>query len=179
MSPTCSSPPVTSELRLKSESVAYKTFYNLWPHLLSPGSLLKVQTHTCTALFFPFHPDIQRVHCLVCFGSHVPFSVITLHKLAAPFFLAISILLICTVLFFFTAHIITWNMAWFFSLNTYLFGCAGSSLQHVESFNCGMQTLSCSMCDLVPWPGIKPRPFALGAQSLRPWTTTKAHNIVY
>ena len=31
--------------------------------------------------------------------------------------------------------------------------------------------LSCSMWDLVPWSGIKPRPPALGVQSLSPWTT--------
>ena len=31
--------------------------------------------------------------------------------------------------------------------------------------------LSCGMRDLVPWPGIKPGPPALGAQSLRHWTT--------
>ena len=56
-----------------------------------------------------------------------------------------------------------------------------SSLWHVESlvsaygiFSGGMQTLSCSMWDLVPWPGIKPGPPALGAQSLSHWTT-KSH----
>ena len=31
--------------------------------------------------------------------------------------------------------------------------------------------LSCSMWHLVPWPGIKPGPPALGAQSLHGWTT--------
>ena len=33
--------------------------------------------------------------------------------------------------------------------------------------------LSCGMWDLVPWPGIKPRPLALGAQSLSHCTTRK------
>ena len=32
-------------------------------------------------------------------------------------------------------------------------------------FSCGMQTLSCSMWGLVPWPGIEPRPLALRVQS--------------
>ena len=32
--------------------------------------------------------------------------------------------------------------------------------------------LSCTMWDLVPWPGIKPRPPALWAQSLNHWTTS-------
>ena len=33
--------------------------------------------------------------------------------------------------------------------------------------------LSCSMCDLVPWSGVEPRPPALGVQSLSHWTTRK------
>ena len=40
-----------------------------------------------------------------------------------------------------------------------------------ENFSCGMWTLSCIMCDLVPWPGIEPGPPALGAWSLSHWTT--------
>ena len=31
--------------------------------------------------------------------------------------------------------------------------------------------LGCNMRDLVPWPGVKPRPSALGARSLSYWTT--------
>ena len=38
-------------------------------------------------------------------------------------------------------------------------------------FSCGMQTLSCSPWDLVPWLGIEPWPTPLGAWSLSPWTT--------
>ena len=38
-------------------------------------------------------------------------------------------------------------------------------------FSCGMQTLSCSMYYLVPWPGIEPEPPALREQSLSHWTT--------
>ena len=34
-----------------------------------------------------------------------------------------------------------------------------------------MQTLSCGLRDLVPWPGIEPGPPALGAKSLSHWTT--------
>ena len=37
--------------------------------------------------------------------------------------------------------------------------------------SCGTQDLSCDMWDLVPWPGMKPRPPALGAWSLSHWTT--------
>ena len=39
------------------------------------------------------------------------------------------------------------------------------------SFSCSIWTLSCGIWDLVPWPGIEPRPPELGAQSLISWTT--------
>ena len=42
-----------------------------------------------------------------------------------------------------------------------------------EVFNWSTWTLSCSMWDVVPWPGIEPRPPALGVQSLSRWTTRK------
>ena len=38
-------------------------------------------------------------------------------------------------------------------------------------FSCVTKALSCSMWDLVPWPGIEPRPPALGMQSFNCWTT--------
>ena len=51
----------------------------------------------------------------------------------------------------------------------YLFGCAGSQLQHIRfslqhaTLSCDMETLSCNMWNLIPQPGIKPRSSALGA----------------
>ena len=38
-------------------------------------------------------------------------------------------------------------------------------------FSWGMQTLSCGLWDLVPWPGIEPGTPALAAQCLSYWTT--------
>ena len=38
-------------------------------------------------------------------------------------------------------------------------------------FICGTWTLSCSMWNLVPWPGIEPGPPPLGVWSLSHWTT--------
>ena len=35
-------------------------------------------------------------------------------------------------------------------------------------------SLSCSMWDLVPWPGMEPGPLALGMQDLGHWTTREA-----
>ena len=44
-------------------------------------------------------------------------------------------------------------------------------------FSCGKWSLSWSMWDLVPWPGIKPRAPALGVQSLSHWTTREVPQI--
>ena len=41
-----------------------------------------------------------------------------------------------------------------------------------------MQTLSCSMQDLIPWPGIQPRPSALEGQSLSHWATRKVSRVI-
>ena len=46
-------------------------------------------------------------------------------------------------------------------------------------FSCGMQTLSCSIWDLVPGPGIEPEPPALAAQCLSHWTTREAPRIFW
>ena len=57
--------------------------------------------------------------------------------------------------------------SFFILIFIYLFGCTGSSLCLEESFSCSMWALSCGVWDLVPWPGIIPRPPALGARSLK------------
>ena len=53
-----------------------------------------------------------------------------------------------------------------------LFAAAGSLLftEACEIFSCGMQTLSCGMWDLVPWPKMEPWPSASGVQGLSHWT---------
>ena len=68
------------------------------------------------------------------------------------------------------------NSAFFFLIDFYLFGCVESWLQHVGSAVlvmacCCMWILSCSLWVLVPWPGMEPRPPALGIQSLGHWIT--------
>ena len=71
--------------------------------------------------------------------------------------------------------------------NVYLFDGPRSQLWHAGSsvftvacvvFSYSMWTLCCSMWDLVPWPGIEPRPLALGVQNLSHWTTRKAPEIL-
>ena len=41
-----------------------------------------------------------------------------------------------------------------------------------------MRTLSCGRWDLVPWPGIEPRPPALGVWSFSHWTTREVPSVV-
>ena len=59
----------------------------------------------------------------------------------------------------------------------YLFGCRvlavarGIFIPACGFFVAACRIFSCGMQDLVPWPGIKPRPPALGARSLNHWTT--------
>ena len=55
-----------------------------------------------------------------------------------------------------------WSRLFFFFFNICLFGHTGPS--------CGIQTLSCDMLDLVPWPGIDPR-LITGAWNLSHWST--------
>ena len=45
-------------------------------------------------------------------------------------------------------------------------------------FSCGRWTLNFSMWDLVPWPGIEPRPLAIGAQSLNRGPPGKSWDLV-
>ena len=52
-------------------------------------------------------------------------------------------------------------------------------VEHAGSFSYNTQTLSCILWDQVPWPGIKPRPPALGAWSLSHWTTREVSRIAF
>ena len=49
------------------------------------------------------------------------------------------------------------NSCLYFSLHSSFFGCNWLIAAH-RVFSCSMRTLSCSLRDLVPWPGIEPRP---------------------
>ena len=85
---------------------------------------------------------------------------------------------------FFSIVLFSWSLGtpiWYVGssllifLNTvYLCGCVVSKLQHVRSllFTAVCKTFSCSW-NLALWPGIEPRPPALGVQSLSPWTTSE------
>ena len=51
------------------------------------------------------------------------------------------------------------------------------ALHGVFLASCGI--FSCGMQNLVPWPGIKPRPLALGAWSLNHWTTRESLDVPF
>ena len=59
----------------------------------------------------------------------------------------------------------------FFFLNYLLFWLCQVLVVAQGICRCGLWALSCSLWDLVPWPGIEPRPSALGMRSLSHWTT--------
>lgn len=46
-------------------------------------------------------------------------------------------------------------------------------------FSCSTQTLSCSMWDIVPKPGIEPQPSSLGAWTLSYWTIREVPRLVF
>ena len=46
-----------------------------------------------------------------------------------------------------------------------------------EIFSSSIRTLSCSTWDLVPWPGIKPRPPAVASRNLNHWATREVQAI--
>lgn len=56
-------------------------------------------------------------------------------------------------------------------LFTYLAALGLSCSARIFCLCCGMQVFSCSMRELVPWPGIETRPPTLGAQGCSHWTT--------
>ena len=66
---------------------------------------------------------------------------------------------------FFTFHL--------FNIYFYLTVVPGLSHSTQDRFSCGSWTLSRSMWDLVPWPGMEPRAPALGPQSLSHWNSRK------
>ena len=63
-------------------------------------------------------------------------------------------------------------MLFFFNIYFYLF----TWLYQVLVLAFGI--FSCSMWNLVPWPGIEPRPPALGARNLTHWTTRKVPMLI-
>ena len=67
---------------------------------------------------------------------------------------------------------------WFFKKYLFLFICLCLVAAHRIFVELCMWTLSCSMWDLVPWPGIEPRLPALGVESFSHWTTREVPLLV-
>ena len=74
------------------------------------------------------------------------------------------------------------GLVFFFFFFKYLFLSTWLCRVLVEAcrmFNFSLWTLSCGIWYLVPWPGIKPGPPALGAQPLSHWSTREGQCLVY
>ena len=72
------------------------------------------------------------------------------------------------------------NLALFaFSFLKFYLVVPGLSCGTQEIFSCSMQTLSCGMWDLVPWPGIEPGPPTLEVRNLSHWTTREVSELVF
>ena len=67
----------------------------------------------------------------------------------------------------FTVFILAWNTGYFYSTTIKI-------LFFFFLINLAALGLSCRMQDLVPWPGIEPRPPALGAWNLNHWPPEKS-----
>ena len=92
---------------------------------------------------------------LVCLFFHMKYSIsisISMKKLVSTW-----LLFFCSFLSIFQSL--------FYFLKFYIY------LLVVPGFSCGMQTLTCSMWDLIPWPGIKPMSPCIWSWSLSHWTT--------
>ena len=79
-------------------------------------------------------------------------------------------------------NFVVWKQLHLKNFFRYLFSCIGSQLWHSAFFfvcfsKWNFFFFSCSMWDLVLWPGIKLGPPALGARSLSHWTTREVPKV--
>ena len=122
-----------------------------WPHGLQPIRLLRPWD-------FPGESTGVGCHCLLCQ------YMLDAHKYPLNFG---SIQWPCFLIFIFIYLFIWLCKVLAATLRILIFVVA------CGMFSCPTWPLSCSLWDLVPWPGIKSKPPALEAWSLRHWTTTK------
>ena len=141
-----------------------------------------------------FFPNLQPVHCSMS-GSSIletcqtsSCSTVCFHLFPST---GISFLYLCLTDAFLSFrsqlkyHFPKWANLDFPFLSFLIlldwFSCAWSQMQHKGFFifvvACGI--FSSGMWDLVPSPGMKPRPCALGAWSLSHWTTGKVPNFPF
>ena len=124
------------------------------PHRLQPTRLLHPWD-------FPGKSTGVGCHCLIHVFTCYVFTITSLKKnelyllLSNPYFLIVF----KNIYIYFKI----W-LYWVLIVAHRIFRCSRWTL------SCSFQTLSFSMCDLVPWPGIEPRPPALEALSFSHWT---------
>ena len=162
-SPVCVCNP---QLISSSSNLSWDNQAHVYNHLIDiypkTNQLINQQKHPVTIFYFSFNLEKWE------WRSLSPWNSPQIKNISHwPLFLLLQYTILSTLFF--------WTFSFIFSfLNIYLFGCTGSSLQHLETsifvmacriFSCSIWTLSCSRWDLVPWPGINPGPPALGMWS--------------
>ena len=102
-------------------------------------------------------------YCLFEWGLDVPKS---LFQFSTVILWCIFILLKSVYLFIWLHHVLAVALEFFSLFFSFIFiylAALGLSCC-MQDLCCNMQTLSCGVWDLVPWPGIEPGPPALGGQ---------------
>ena len=93
--------------------------------------------------------------------SYPTVNACLLFKIIPSVFISCSLLSLCAHTFFKKINSLSYIFIWLCRILVVV----------CRIFNCGIQNLCCSMRDLVPQPGIKPGPPALGVWGLSHWTT--------
>ena len=78
------------------------------------------------------------------------------------------------IIFFVIAVFLKYLFVWLLQVLVVSYGIRGLCCSMQDLFSCHMKALICSVWDLVPQPGVKPRTSVLGVQSLNHWITKEA-----
>ena len=70
------------------------------------------------------------------------------------------------IIFFVIAVFLKYLFVWLLQVLVVSYGIRGLCCSMQDLFSCHMKALICSVWDLVPQPGVKPRTSVLGVQSL-------------
>ena len=120
-------------------------------------------------LYKYFCVKLYVFHIIICiYSQNLPWRILMLvpypYELGALWY----ILVYCVFISLFT----------YFTIYLFIWLCQVLVMAS-RIFSCIMQTLSCGLWDLVPWPGIRPGSPALGAQSLNHWTTREVSVLIF
>ena len=154
-------------------SVCCRLWRNVYLFLL-PMSWLGCLVFCCWVLWTVcIFCKLSLVGLIIC-KYFLPFHWLSFHLFVVSFTIETHLTLISSHLFLLWFD--SWNLQKKFTcLHRVLVAACGSFLVAAcRILSCSMQSHSFGLWDLVPWPGIKPGPPALGAWCLSHWTTRKS-----